>query len=299
MTKRAGASVLQDRLNRSFRRIPAEDVPRVFRLNLAEIEPNPDQPRKHLDQESLHELAGSIERHGLLQPIIVKRRDDSPDGYVLVAGERRFRAHVLLGRNEILAIVTQGAADEIALIENIQRQDLHPLEEAAAYARMMQSHGWTQEQLAEAVGKARPTITNILKLNGLAESIKAECAQRSDISKSMLFEIARHDDAQTQQNLWIQVRDGGTVRHLRHLSAGDRGAMPAQTSRRQGNAIASLTASGSRFLKQLEAAEDEAKRDDASVLASISALRRELRDLLQQIKSSKNIQSRRSASTRD
>ena len=131
----------------------------MFRLGLAEIAPNPNQPRKYIDQDSLRELAASIERHGLIQPITVKRRDDSQDGYVLVAGERRFRAHELLGREEILAIVTHGASDEIALIENIQRQDLRPLEEAAAYARLMQAHGWTQEQLAEAVGKARPTIT--------------------------------------------------------------------------------------------------------------------------------------------
>jgi ParB family chromosome partitioning protein len=92
MTKRAGTSALQDRLSRSFSRIPAEDVPRVFRLSLGEIEPNPDQPRKYLDQEALRELAGSIERHGLIQPIIVKRRDDGQEGYMLVAGERRLRA---------------------------------------------------------------------------------------------------------------------------------------------------------------------------------------------------------------
>lgn len=296
MAKRAGASALQDRLNRSFRRIPAEDVPRVFRLSLAEIEPNPAQPRKHLDPESLHELAGSIERHGLIQPIIVKRRDDSQDGYVLVAGERRFRAHALLGRNEILAIVTQGAADEIALIENIQRQDLHPLEEAAAYARMMQSHGWTQEQLAEAVGKARPTITNILKLNGLAESIKAECAHRGDVSKSVLFEIARQDDVRAQEDLWTRVRDGGTVRHLRRLRAEDRD-VPAQIPQRQADPIASLAAGGSRFLRQLEVAEDEAKRGDPDLLGGISALRRDLQDLLRRLKSAQKAKPRRGAST--
>ena len=296
MAKRAGASALQDRLNRSFRRIPAEDVPRVFRLSLAEIEPNPAQPRKHLDPESLHELAGSIERHGLIQPIIVKRRDDSQDGYVLVAGERRFRAHALLGRNEILAIVTQGAADEIALIENIQRQDLHPLEEAAAYARMMQSHGWTQEQLAEAVGKARPTITNILKLNGLAESIKAECAHRGDVSKSVLFEIARQDDVRAQEDLWTRVRDGGTVRHLRRLRAEDRD-VPAQIPQRQADPIASLAAGGSRFLRQLKVAEDEAKRGDPDLLGGISALRRDLQDLLRRLKSAQKAKPRRGAST--
>lgn len=290
MTKRAGTSALQDRLSRSFSRIPAEDVPRVFRLSLGEIEPNPDQPRKYVDQEALRELAGSIERHGLIQPIIVKRRDDGQEGYMLVAGERRFRAHAILGRNEILAIVTQGAADEIALIENIQRQDLHPLEEASAYARMMQLHGWTQEQLAEAVGKARTTVTNILKLNGLADSIKTECAQRDDVSKSLLFEIARLDDLRAQQELWVRVRAGGTVRDVRRISAAKK-ASPTK-DRGRGDAMANLAASGSRFLKQLEAA-DGATGIDNALLAEITALRRDLASLLEKLAAGKPTRLRR------
>lgn len=281
---------MQDRLSRSFSRIPAEDVPRVFRLSLGEIEPNPDQPRKYLDQEALRELAGSIERHGLIQPIIVKRRDDGQEGYMLVAGERRFRAHAMLGRNEILAIVTQGAADEIALIENIQRQDLHPLEEASAYARMMQSHGWTQEQLAEAVGKARTTVTNILKLNGLADSIKTECAQRDDVSKSLLFEIARLDDLRAQQELWVRVRAGGTVRDVRSISAAKK-ASPTK-DRGQRDAMANLAASGSRFLKQLEAA-DGATGVNNALLAEITSLRRDLASLLEKLAAGKPSRLRR------
>ncbi|MFZ1427506.1 MAG: ParB/RepB/Spo0J family partition protein [Geminicoccaceae bacterium] len=281
---------MQDRLSRSFSRIPAEDVPRVFRLSLGEIEPNPDQPRKYLDQEALRELAGSIERHGLIQPIIVKRRDDGQEGYMLVAGERRFRAHAMLGRNEILAIVTQGAADEIALIENIQRQDLHPLEEASAYARMMQSHGWTQEQLAEAVGKARTTVTNILKLNGLADSIKTECAQRDDVSKSLLFEIARLDDLRAQQELWVRVRAGGTVRDVRSISAAKK-ASPTK-DRGQRDAMANLAASGSRFLKQLEAA-DGATGVNNALLEEITSLRRDLASLLEKLAAGKPSRLRR------
>ena len=281
---------MQDRLSRSFSRIPAEDVPRVFRLSLGEIEPNPDQPRKYLDQEALRELAGSIERHGLIQPIIVKRRDDGHEGYMLVAGERRFRAHAILGRNEILAIVTQGAADEIALIENIQRQDLHPLEEASAYARIMQSHGWTQEQLAEAVGKARTTVTNILKLNGLADSIKTECAQRDDVSKSLLFEIARLDDLRAQQELWVRVRAGGTVRDVRSISAAKK-ASPTK-DRGRGDAMANLAASGSRFLKQLEAVEGAIGVNNA-LLTEITVLRRNLTKLLEKLQSTKPVKLRR------
>ena len=172
------------------------------------------------------------------------KRLEGNERYLLVAGERRYRAHQMLGREEILAIVTAGDPDEISLIENIQRQDLHPLEEAAAYARMMALHGWTQEQVAEVIGKARPTVTNLLKLNSLPEAIRAEAAQRTDISKSVLFEIVRLDNAQAQMNLWRQVRGGATVRSTRA-----RRSAPAQAAR--GETLAGTLALGRRFLDRL------------------------------------------------
>lgn len=282
MAKRAAAQTMQDRLSRSFQRIPADDVPRIFRLRLSEIEPNPDQPRKHVDQESLGELAASIERHGLIQPITVKRRDDGREGYVLVAGERRFRAHKMLKRTEILAIVTVGAADEISLIENIQRQDLRPLEEAAAYARMMQAHGWTQEQLAEAVGKARPTITNILKLNGLPESIRSECERQPDISKSLLFEIARQDGWKAQEQLWAKVRADGTVRQARVAATKLGDSTVATATSRRPKALLDLASSSQRFLKQLEEAEKRGVEDD--ILEEIRSVRQGLEGLLGRLK---------------
>ena len=281
MARRVERQGLQDRLNRSFRRVPAEDVPRVFRLGLAEIEPSPGQPRKHIDQDGLIELAASIERHGLIQPITVRRREDAAEGYVLVAGERRFRAHELLGREEILAIVTKGAADEIALIENIQRQDLHPLEEAEAFARMMQAHGWTQEQLAEAVGKARPTVTNILKLNGLAASIRDECLQRGDVSKSLLFEVARQDDAGAQERLWARLRAGGTVRRARAAGADRSGHQ--QETRSSEAAMQTLARDGRRFLRQLVAAEEETGRLEDGLRKDLAALREDLAALLRRL----------------
>jgi ParB family chromosome partitioning protein len=262
---------LQERLSRSFKRIPAEDVPRVFRLRLDEIAPDPAQPRRHVDPETLGELAASIERHGLIQPITVKQGEGEGTGrYLLVAGERRYRAHELLGREEILAIVTTGAADEIALIENIQREDLHPLEEAAAYERMMRAHGWTQEQLAEIVGKARPTVTNTLKLNGLAPSIKAACGSRGDVSKSLLFEIARHDDPAEQERLWAHLRGGGTVRAAR--AAGPRAA--ARDPR------AEIVATGRRLLRQITALEDERRAGEGALRDQLAALRLELDRML-------------------
>jgi transcriptional regulator with XRE-family HTH domain len=149
---------------------------------------------------------------------------------------------------------------------------------------MMQSHGWTQEQLAEAVGKARTTVTNILKLNGLADSIKTECAQRGDVSKSLLFEIARLDDLRAQQELWVRVRAGGTVRDVRSISAAKK-ASPTR-DRGQSDAMANLAASGSRFLKQLEAA-DGATGVNNALLAEITALRRDLASLLEKLAAGK------------
>lgn len=265
VAKRATNAALQERLSRSFSRIPAEDIPRVFRLRLDEIEPNPAQPRQHVDPTALQELAASIERHGLIQPITVQRQADG-DHYLLVAGERRYRAHALLGREEILAIVTSGAADEIALIENIQREGLHPLEEAAAFARLMEAHGWTQEQLAETVGKARPTVTNTLKLNGLVPSVKEAARGRSDVSKSLLFEIARHDEPKDQERLWARLQGGGTVRAARAGGIGPAGRDPAQA----------MAATGRRLRQQITAFEAGAGGLDPGLRRELAALRREL-----------------------
>jgi ParB family chromosome partitioning protein len=154
------------------------DLKEIVELPLSRIRLDPTQPRKAVDQEKLEELAQSIQQHGLLQPITV-RKDPESDDYIVVAGDRRYRAHQLLGRERVEAIIRKADpanAFEIALIENLQREDLTPFEEAAGYARLMEEFGYTQEQVAEKVGKARTTVTSILSLNRLPERIKAECA---------------------------------------------------------------------------------------------------------------------------
>ncbi len=129
------------------------DLKEIVELSLSAIELDPNQPRQAVDEKKLEELALSIREHGLLQPITVRRKPGD-EGYVVVAGERRFRAHKLLGRERIEAIITkidEGRAYEVALIENLQREDLTPLEEAAGYARLMEQFGYTQEDVAEKV----------------------------------------------------------------------------------------------------------------------------------------------------
>lgn len=141
----------------------APDLTQVL-VKLEEIRPNPYQPRKHFDDEKLNELALSIKNHGVFQPILLKK---SIQGYEIVAGERRFRASKLAELEEIPAIIVDFTDDqmmEIALLENIQREDLNALEEARAYDALMKKKNMTQDELAQTIGKSRSHVTNILRL---------------------------------------------------------------------------------------------------------------------------------------
>ena len=141
-------------------------------LKISEIEPNRAQPRKDFDEAALSELAESIARHGLLQPILV--RPLTLGGYEIVAGERRYRAARMAGLTEVPVIIrelSESETMELALIENLQREDLTPLEEALGYEVLINEHGFTQEEVAETVGKSRPAVANSLRLLKLPESI--------------------------------------------------------------------------------------------------------------------------------
>lgn len=141
-------------------------------MNVSEIEPNRNQPRKNMDDEALSELSDSILRHGVLQPILVKPIPEG--GYRIVAGERRYRAARMAGLREIPVVIkelSEQSASEVALIENLQRQDLTPIEEANGYKELMQEYDLTQEDIAKAVGKSRPAIANMLRLLNLPEEV--------------------------------------------------------------------------------------------------------------------------------
>lgn len=143
------------------------------KLKIMEIEPNHDQPRKIFDEKALAELADSIAQHGILQPLVV--RPLSNGSYQLVAGERRWRAARIAGLSEVPVIIkelTDEEVIEIAMVENLQREDLNPLEESLGYAYMMQELKITQEQVAEKVGKSRPAVANALRLLKLPEEIQ-------------------------------------------------------------------------------------------------------------------------------
>ena len=142
-------------------------------LKLNEIEPNRDQPRKDFDDAALNELADSIAKHGILQPILV--RPIFSGGYQIVAGERRWRAARMAGLTEVPVIIREMDDAEfmqLALIENLQREDLSPLEEAKGYASLIETHEFTQDEISKTVGKSRPVITNALRLLNLPEELQ-------------------------------------------------------------------------------------------------------------------------------
>lgn len=152
--------------------VVGETPERTVRVD--QIVPNPEQPRRHFDAEALASLTESIRRYGLLQPLVVRRVGD---GYELIAGERRLRAATEAGLESVPVVLRESPAGErleLALIENVQRQDLTPLEEAEAYRHLIDQYGLTQEDIATRVGKSRPAITNALRLLALPDAVKAQ-----------------------------------------------------------------------------------------------------------------------------
>ncbi len=170
MAKKLGG--LGKGLNAIFIENDSEDNNGSVMLKISEIEPNRSQPRKDFDEKALNELAESISKHGLLQPLLV--RPLTMGGYQIVAGERRYRACRMAGITEVPVIIRElGETEtmEIALIENLQREDLTPMEEALGYKVLMDEHGFSQEEVAQSVGKSRPAVANALRLLKLPQSI--------------------------------------------------------------------------------------------------------------------------------
>ena len=146
-------------------------------VRLTEVEPNPEQPRKNFDTEPLEALAESISQHGIIQPIVVRPKDGM---YMIVTGERRWRAARMAGLSEVPVIVIEAddrKAAELALVENIQRKDLNPVEEARAYADLIDEYSYTQEEIAKKVGRSRSSIANSLRLLDLPEAVLEKLAE--------------------------------------------------------------------------------------------------------------------------
>lgn len=159
-----------------------DDADRIHQIPVLNIIPNPYQPRREFDEAALQELADSIKTHGLLQPITVARAEAGAGApYQLIAGERRWRAAKMAGLKEIRAVLHDAAQenlDELALIENLQREDLGPIEEALAYQTLLDNHGYTHADLAARVSKNRSTITNSLRLLNLDPTVREMISQQ-------------------------------------------------------------------------------------------------------------------------
>lgn len=184
------------------------DAGKVVNIPVGLIAPNPDQPRKFFDPQALHDLTESVRERGVLQPIIV-RRNLGEDSFTLIAGERRWRASKAAGLTKVPALIRQKEDPaEIALIENLQREDLNAIEEAESLQRLKDRRGLTDNQLARIVGKSRATITESLSLNRLPESVKAECRRADIYSKRQLLQVLREPNTSAQLALWDALRGG-------------------------------------------------------------------------------------------
>lgn len=243
-------------------------------LPLESVRPNPAQPRRHFDPDALAELAASIAQHGILQPVLVKR---AGDGYLIMAGERRYRAAQLAGLSHIPALMRDDDPLEIAIIENLQREDLSPLEEAEGLGALIEQYGYTHEALAELIGKSRPYVSNTLALRRLPEEIKSAYHAEPDVSREILISVARAPSPEKQDMLWRMARLRKlSVQRFRSEQAGEPAgrddiAEVARTLRRLGRRLRALDIAGLAPAER-QRLERLLRRAQARILRTLAAL---------------------------
>lgn len=260
--------------------------PHVVELDLARVRRNPDQPRRHFDEAELRSLASSIERHGLQNPILVR---PLPQGeYLLIGGERRVRAHEMLERKTVFAILTSGDPDEIGLIDNVQRVDLNAVEYAAALARLIDKHGYTHDELAAVVGRDRTDVTKLLAIMGLPAEIREEYAtQFAHVSRSVMIEIAAAP-AELQDRLWERAKDGASVKAVRqakreHANGGVAEDTPPDSGQEPDakEAVRALQASVKRILRDVAVVREQRRFLDPDNRDRLVQLRAEIDAILE------------------
>ena len=199
---------------------PAAAAGQVLQLAVDAVLPNPHQPRKHFAPQALDELARSVKQTGILQPVVVRR---SGDAYELVAGERRWRAARMAGLATIPAVVREVPTERLleeALVENIQRADLNPLEKAQAYQKLMAQFGYTQQGMSERVGQDRSTVANILRLLELPAAAKEALVKGTLTMGHARALLAFRDDAQREQVCRRIELEGLSVRQVEEMASG-------------------------------------------------------------------------------
>lgn len=226
----------------------ATDRNDLIQVKLIDIEPNKEQPRKDFDEKALAELSDSIKEHGLLQPIIVKPLTNGT--YRIIAGERRWRASRMAGLDTVPVIIKdfdEKEVMEVALIENLQREDLNPVEEAMGYRALMDTFGMTQEQVAQRVGKSRSAIANALRLLTLKPE-ELEMLRSGKITAGHARALLAAADALTREQMAEMAANGASVHELERIARA--------SHRRKTNREPSLSGSG--FYAEVELALKEA-----------------------------------------
>jgi ParB family chromosome partitioning protein len=230
-------------------------------IPLDRLRPNPEQPRKYFGEDELRELADSITEHGIIEPIIV---EEPVDGlYTIIAGERRYRAALLAGLTEAPVLVRSYPPEarlEIALIENIQRTDLNPIEEAQAYRKLMELTGLSQDSVAAKVGKNRSTVANALRLLRLPADIQESLA-KGEISPGHARAILQAAGGEDQETLFREIREGGlSVREAERRAGELRGTAGVPGTSGGPGASGGLDASGAGTSKTRKETPEEGRR---------------------------------------
>lgn len=187
-------------------------------VKLSDIEPNRNQPRRDFDDETISQLADSIEKHGLIQPIVV--RPNANGTYQIIAGERRWRACRIAGLYEVPVVIKETddkSLMEMALIENLQREDLNPVDEAFGYKTLIDTYSLTQEQVAESIGKSRSAVTNSLRLLTLGEK-ELEALRNGSITSGHARAMVSVEDAERRERMLAAALNGASVRELEKMA---------------------------------------------------------------------------------
>jgi ParB family transcriptional regulator, chromosome partitioning protein len=241
----------------------------LYTVPLAEIQADPAQPRKYMDPAALAELTASVRQMGIIQPVVC--RQDPATGLVYtVAGERRCAAARKAGLAAVPAIFIDGGnCAEVALVENLLRQDLTPVEEAEALQRLMDEHAYQQEQLAAVIGRSQPTISESLSLNRLPKEIRDECRQDRTVPKNVLVVIARKKQARSMVTQFKQFREKQAKEAEKES---DDGATPVQRKRTRAEAVANGIGLMVNKIGDLEFPDFSAE-DRAMLIESMTALK--------------------------
>ena len=191
---------------------------KLYDLNIADVLPDPEQPRKYFDEQALADLKASIEKHGVLQPVLVRQSADG--SLLLVSGERRFQASKLAGCLTIPAVFTDGDPAELSIVENLLRENLTAIEEAEAIEKLRAQHEYTLADLALVLGKSDSTLSEILSLNKLPSEVKDDCRNDPKAGRSILSLIARQKTPEKMTALYTKYKESGLTRgEIRKKSA--------------------------------------------------------------------------------